>query len=229
MKGFTLAEVLITLGIIGVVAAITIPNVVQNYQKKVFSTRLKKTFSDLNQAIKFSQIENGDVDTWELPDEHDNNTNLWMINSRNFAEKYIVKYLKGAEFCDTGMTDSMCAKYVGCGTGAANYQLADGTLLSVSAISKKNGIYIRIVPIRTTNLYRSFNRFILKTSGTLLPDYYVEGYSREKYIKGFTFYKYDGNHYTVSCKKNSTAQYPAHACAALLYLDNFEVKDDYPW
>lgn len=32
--GFTLAEVLITLGIIGVVAAITIPNLIANHQKK---------------------------------------------------------------------------------------------------------------------------------------------------------------------------------------------------
>ena len=36
-KGFTLAEVLITLGIIGIVAAMTIPNLIENYQKKVKS------------------------------------------------------------------------------------------------------------------------------------------------------------------------------------------------
>ena len=40
--GFTLAEVLITLGIIGVVAALTIPQVVQNYQKQATATALKK-------------------------------------------------------------------------------------------------------------------------------------------------------------------------------------------
>ena len=37
-KGFTLAEVLITLGIIGVVAALTIPTLVQNYQTKSWAT-----------------------------------------------------------------------------------------------------------------------------------------------------------------------------------------------
>ena len=39
--GFTLAEVLITLGIIGVVAALTLPSVIQKYQKKVTVERLK--------------------------------------------------------------------------------------------------------------------------------------------------------------------------------------------
>ena len=33
--GFTLAEVLITLGIIGVVAALTLPSLVTNYQKQI--------------------------------------------------------------------------------------------------------------------------------------------------------------------------------------------------
>ena len=39
---FTLAEVLITLGIIGIVAALTIPNVTSKYRKKVVETELKK-------------------------------------------------------------------------------------------------------------------------------------------------------------------------------------------
>ena len=45
--GFTLAEVLITLGIIGVVAAMTLPALIQNYQKGVALNRLKQTFSQL--------------------------------------------------------------------------------------------------------------------------------------------------------------------------------------
>ena len=41
--GFTLTEVLITLGIIGVVAAMTIPNLITNYQKRSTVIQLKKT------------------------------------------------------------------------------------------------------------------------------------------------------------------------------------------
>jgi prepilin-type N-terminal cleavage/methylation domain-containing protein len=44
-QGFTLAEVLITLAVIGVVAALTIPTVVRNYQKTQTVTKLKKTYS----------------------------------------------------------------------------------------------------------------------------------------------------------------------------------------
>ena len=50
--GFTLAEVLITLGIIGVVAAITLPTLVANYQKQVWVNQLKKTYSTLNEGYK---------------------------------------------------------------------------------------------------------------------------------------------------------------------------------
>ncbi len=49
-RGFTLAEVLITLGIIGVVAALTIPVLMNNYQKSEYVTKLKKFYSQFNQA-----------------------------------------------------------------------------------------------------------------------------------------------------------------------------------
>ena len=42
LRGFTLAETLITLGIIGVVAAMTIPVLVSNYQERQIATKLKK-------------------------------------------------------------------------------------------------------------------------------------------------------------------------------------------
>jgi prepilin-type N-terminal cleavage/methylation domain-containing protein len=44
-KGFTLAEVLITLGIVGVVATITLPSVIKNYQKRQTVTQLKKAYT----------------------------------------------------------------------------------------------------------------------------------------------------------------------------------------
>ncbi len=50
-KAFTLAEVLITLAIIGVVAALTIPSVVVNSQQQEFKTGLRKAVSALNSAI----------------------------------------------------------------------------------------------------------------------------------------------------------------------------------
>lgn len=49
---FTLAEVLITLGIIGVVAALTLPTLIANYQKQVWVNQLKKTYATLNEGVK---------------------------------------------------------------------------------------------------------------------------------------------------------------------------------
>ena len=56
---FTLAEVLITLGIIGIVAAITIPGLITKIRDQHFRVAYKKTYSSLNQAMKF--IENEDI------------------------------------------------------------------------------------------------------------------------------------------------------------------------
>ncbi len=47
-----MAEVLITLGIIGVVAALTLPTLIANYQKQVWVNQLKKTYATLNEGVK---------------------------------------------------------------------------------------------------------------------------------------------------------------------------------
>ena len=68
---FTLAEVLITLGIIGIVAAMTMPALIEHHQKSVISSRLKKFYSSINQAIKLSEVDNGSSEYWDYP-ENDN-------------------------------------------------------------------------------------------------------------------------------------------------------------
>ena len=55
--GFTLAEVLITLGIIGVVAAMTIPTLIANTNAAKFRSQFKKTISTLNQAGLMAQAQ----------------------------------------------------------------------------------------------------------------------------------------------------------------------------
>ena len=59
-SGFTLAEVLLTLGIIGVVAALTIPAVIQNYQAIVLHAQLKKSYSTLQQALERMSVDRGE-------------------------------------------------------------------------------------------------------------------------------------------------------------------------
>ena len=61
LKAFTLAEVLITLAIIGIVAALTIPSVISNYQQQEFKTGLKKAVSVLNEAIQTNIAQEGET------------------------------------------------------------------------------------------------------------------------------------------------------------------------
>lgn len=56
--GFTLAEVLITLGIIGVVAALTLPSLIQSYRDKAIVAQTKKTYSTFSQLLLLAK-ENG--------------------------------------------------------------------------------------------------------------------------------------------------------------------------
>lgn len=61
---FTLAEILITLGIIGVIAGLTIPNLIANYEKQAAEVRLKKDFSTFANALKLAENEHGNVEDW---------------------------------------------------------------------------------------------------------------------------------------------------------------------
>ena len=57
--GFTLAEVLITLGVIGVVAAMTLPVLMANHRRKVTAVRIKQFSSIWQQAYLDVYNENG--------------------------------------------------------------------------------------------------------------------------------------------------------------------------
>lgn len=65
-KAFTLAETLITIGIIGVIAAITIPLLIQKYQEKVTVVMLKKHYSMMQQAYQTAINEKGSPGDWGL-------------------------------------------------------------------------------------------------------------------------------------------------------------------
>ena len=86
---FTLAEVLITLGIIGVVAAMTIPNLIAKNQKRLVETRLKSTYSILSNAIRLSEEENG---AGFSPDFEGSG---WSSQkSKRIFSQYLLPYLK---------------------------------------------------------------------------------------------------------------------------------------
>uniref|UniRef100_UPI004028D210 prepilin-type N-terminal cleavage/methylation domain-containing protein n=1 Tax=Candidatus Scatousia sp. TaxID=3085663 RepID=UPI004028D210 len=101
--GFTLAEVLITLGIIGIVAAMTLPAITANTRKSETSARLKKFNSMMAQAITLSESVNGDSIYWQkeaasiTEDENDDeiyDNDLGPKATYKFLMKYIAPYIK---------------------------------------------------------------------------------------------------------------------------------------
>lgn len=84
-----MAEILITLGIIGVVAALTIPNLIVKYQKQVVAARLKKTYSILYSALNHSESDNGNLQ-YPAMELWDKNT---YYSGTEFSDKYIYPYL----------------------------------------------------------------------------------------------------------------------------------------
>ena len=56
---FTLAEVLITLGVIGIVAAMTLPTLIANYKNKVLLNQAKNSYSKISNALLLVKTQNG--------------------------------------------------------------------------------------------------------------------------------------------------------------------------
>lgn len=69
-NAFTLAEVLITLGIIGIVAAMTLPIIVENYKRHEYSSKIKKFNSTFTQALVLMEDKYGPSQGWERDDEN---------------------------------------------------------------------------------------------------------------------------------------------------------------
>ncbi len=109
-KAFTLAEVLITLAIIGVVAALTIPSVVRNYQELQYKTAYKKAYSDLSRAFA-SAIAFGELvprsDFYDLKASQSE----WDVMKKNF---------KAIKDCSAGQTFSCWVNADRVCTGSCN-------------------------------------------------------------------------------------------------------------
>ena len=87
---FTLEEVLITLGIIGIVAAMTMPSLIQKHEQKVLLNQLKKTYAVLNQAVLSMRAKYDNVDPVDMPFVH----SIWTHRA------YLDTTLFGPEFAE---------------------------------------------------------------------------------------------------------------------------------
>lgn len=92
-KGFTLSEVLISITIIGIIAAIVLPIFNYQYKKAFIENKLKKSYSTLANAINMSISHNGPPEQWPLGDDND-----------EWAKKYLLPYLRVDKYCGKSTT-----------------------------------------------------------------------------------------------------------------------------
>jgi len=144
--GFTLAEILITLGIIGVVAAMTIPALFQKYNERVTVNKVKKFYSLVSQAVLSAISENGPVPDWEIGEISSDDSNSYVQANKNFIS-YLKPHLKVMQDCgaQTGCLGySENVNRLSGGKHSRNYEtdptyykmiLADGSTVVIKAVS----------------------------------------------------------------------------------------------
>ena len=94
-KGFTLAEVLITIGIIGVVSTMTLPALIQNYQDKVYEAGIKKSVNTVSNAVQ----------TYMAMEGISNLKNAGFYRNRTGLVSFVDKYFKVVNNCGTKYND----------------------------------------------------------------------------------------------------------------------------
>ena len=236
-KSFTMAEVLITLGIIGIVAAITLPALIGNYKKKENIALLKKAYTEISQALSRAEADYGTLDSWNF-------ANFMTSSERNdyFTNYYLKPYMELIYICSTDNGISETKKCWTEKTLKLNGQ-EDTSMLT-------SGRYIFVTPAGYSVLYwlhgtgtgghfivdvngpkkapnqmgKDIFRFILtfRDAETNYND--TKGY--EPGLRGYGLNdEATRENLLEKCSKSGTG----YTCAGLIMYDGWEVKKDYPW
>lgn len=206
---FTLAEVLITIGIIGIIAKLTIPALYSSFQKQATVTRLQKIYTNLSQTIRRSESDNGPNQLWDL-----GSTSGGGYTPRQSFDTYWAPYLKILKYC-SGSTE--------CG-------YKSGSILTLS----QTGNISVTAPDRVTVMLADGNTLIVRVPGAWIEQIYVDtNGANPPNIFGkdvFTF--------TLDSKKglvpygsgsDCVSGGNGQMCAAKIINDGWQIKDDYPW
>lgn len=222
INGFTLAEVLITLGIIGVIAAITIPALITNYRKHAAETALAKSVSALTQALKLSEQDNGSISALDT-----------TISKTDFIKQYIMPYMKVAEICDrpqkcgypSGTNNIYSYMKGGYGSYASPYFNGRIPFMSPDGI-------VYTVSFHNSGSETAGNRhtIIVDINGGKLPNTFgkdVFFLYRRTDADEISTYGYDKTDAQVkrSCSKNGDGLY----CATMIARNGWKFPKDYPW
>ena len=176
-NAFTLAEVLITLSIIGIVAALTLPTLIQKNQDKELISRTKKVYSELTNALLMAQQDLGVVG--------DNSFLFNTTDNSSVVAQNLLKYFKGATYCKNSSQDG-CEKYY-YDVKYATLQLDTDNSASVTSLNTypkiilPNGEYISVVNSKRENCvskqttYKTdeYGRPVLDENGEKIPVIYT--------------------------------------------------------
>ena len=241
--GFTLAEVLITLGIIGVVAALTIPQVIQNYKKFVTVSRLKQTYTLLKSAEQSAINDFGDVQDWDF-------SSNGISYGETFAKKYYAPYLKTtnckylAKYGETGekITTSTGALALYTFWQDNAFCLPNGAMIFASNIGSNGRVSGKIiyVDINGTSKPNVFGRdiFSFMVGNTKMKQidgyYYMDCPARLSTCspQGFIIYTHkawDADHdELINACKSKGGNSGMNACAYLIESAGWDIPKDYP-
>ena len=223
--GFTL---LITLGIIGVVAALTIPSLVEKHQKEVYLNRVKSTYSIVSNALVASVAENGDPSTWEYTKFDSSDPDYFekfSEYSKMIATKYFKPYLK---VTDEGPTKVARGYYLKLSNGVTLTFQPEGYLDS-------NGIFVQMSIFIIGSINGNTTIWSDSSRDYSRKDFILQLRSNYKNAK-IDFYGTQNNntisdiinHSSYGCNKNIQRSRRLY-CGALLYYSGWQMTDDYPW
>lgn len=238
---------MITLGIIGVVAAITLPTLIQNYRKQQAVTQLKATYSILSQAFEHAQADYGDMSTWGLNEIYGTTSGSNEIITK-FIETYFVPYVKPIK--NYGISSFKNLKYDGIyylngkidgnTYGAQKYiiTLSNGTIAAFSLDghcygetggNAEDGTWY-CTDFRNTNVYIVADINGKKLPNTIGKDIFVMSLNAQ--TNKFEFYNYSNTSNNrdwllKACSKDWSSSEESRQCGRLIQLDGWKINYDW--
>lgn len=224
-KGFSLAEVLITLGIVGIVAALTMPSMIQKNNNRVVETRLKKFYSSINQAIMLAEVDYGDKKYWYQDvkgAEIDKDGN--PVAGSSDAEKWFNKYL--APYMKIIKTETLA-------DGSYMVYFADGSALRPVADYSRDWTFYPGKPKKCIQNFGSGRGSLGICSFMFIfcPTCEGDGWNYHT-NKGMDPYKFGWNGNIKNLYKGSVYSCKTgnrHYCTAIIQNNNWQIPDDYPY
>ena len=215
---------LITLVIIGVIAALTIPNLLQKYQEQATVKKVQKFYSNLSNAYLLATRENGSIDGWGL-------TGFNIESGKKIYEILFKPYFKIAKDCGGYNTDkcfSNSTKWLNntAGGGQTDLDIYKITLddgSSVAWISEGTAEYAerRLISIRyDVNGIKGPNQW-----GKDFFEFSIVSDMQRPQPYGFPPNIGGGTRYNFNtyCQKNSDTNYSGRGCAAwVIYKGNMD-------